>query len=66
MERRNLLVDAGIELPDYLPAASRAAADDVLDAAVVAWSASRISLGVARSLPVVPPMQAGRAVAIWY
>lgn len=66
MERRHLLVDAGIALPDYLPAAGRVAADDVLDAAVAAWSASRMALGFARSLPVAPPMQTGRAVAIWY
>jgi len=43
------------------------AADDVVDAAAAAWSAHRIALGSALSLPTTPEFDAdGRAVAIWY
>jgi predicted RNase H-like nuclease len=64
MERRRLLAGAGIELPDALPV--DAPADDVLDAAVVAWTAHRKARGAAVALPADPPWQDGRAVAIWY
>lgn len=37
--RRRLLIGAGIELPDVIADVAGAAADDVVDAAVVAWSA---------------------------
>jgi predicted RNase H-like nuclease len=65
MERRRLLAEAGIELPDELMA-GQAAADDVLDAAIVAWSAARRASGTAATLPADPPVQDGRPVAIWY
>ncbi|PWU24794.1 MAG: DUF429 domain-containing protein [Candidatus Rokuibacteriota bacterium] len=65
MERRQLLTEAGIELPDKL-IGGEAAADDVLDAAIVAWSALRRARGEAVTLPSDPPMQDGRPVAIWY
>jgi predicted RNase H-like nuclease len=65
MERRRLLAAAGIELPDEL-GIGQAAADDVLDAAVAAWSAARKARGEAAMLPSEPPIQAGRPVAIWY
>jgi predicted RNase H-like nuclease len=65
MERRLLLASAGIELPDELTA-GHTAADDVLDAAIVAWSAARKERGEAATLPVDPPVQDGRPVAIWY
>jgi predicted RNase H-like nuclease len=65
MERRRLLSAAGIVLPDEL-AAGRAAADDVLDAAIAAWSAARKAKGEAATLPPYPPVQDGRLVAIWY
>jgi predicted RNase H-like nuclease len=65
MERRRLLVEAGLELPDEL-SAGRAAADDVLDAAIAAWSAARKARGEAATLPPDPPVQDGRPVAIWY
>src|SRR5262249_28377254 len=64
-ERRRLLAGTGIEVPDALPGCD-AAADDVLDAAVVAWTAARKARGEAGSLPVDPPWSDGRAVAIWY
>jgi predicted RNase H-like nuclease len=65
LERRRLLAEWGLELPDRL-AAGEAPADDVLDAAVAAWSATRKALGEARTLPADPPTQDGRLVAIWY
>jgi len=65
MERRRLLATAGIELPDEMEVGP-AAADDVLDAAVAAWSAARKARGEAAMLPPDPPIQAGRPVAIWY
>jgi predicted RNase H-like nuclease len=65
MERRRLLASAGIELPDELTA-GQAAADDVLDAAIAAWSAARKDRGEAATLPADPPVQDGRPVAIWY
>jgi predicted RNase H-like nuclease len=65
MERRRLLATAGIELPDEL-SAGQAAADDVLDAAIAAWSATRKARGEAVPLPPDPPMENGRPVAIWY
>ncbi|GAA1720622.1 DUF429 domain-containing protein [Streptomyces yatensis] len=65
--RRRMLEDQGIVLPDDLGPAGRVPSDDVLDAAVAAWSARRIALGTARSLPD-PPQEAdtGLSAAIWY
>ena len=65
MERRRLLREHRLRLPDRLTA-GEAAADDILDAAVLAWSAGRIADGVALTLPDEPPSQDGRPVAIWY
>ena len=66
-QRRALLANAGIVIPDGLGPAGIAAADDILDAAVAAWSANRIAQGVATSLPNPPEHDAsGRQVAIWY
>src|SRR5205823_2691454 len=61
MERRRLLAEHGLEVPDEL-AAGTASADDVLDAAVAAWSAERIARGEAKTLPAEPPEQARRPV----
>jgi predicted RNase H-like nuclease len=67
-DRRALLVAAGVVLPADLGCAGLvAAADDVLDAAVAAWSAQRIATGRGRSLPDPPERDAGgRPMAIWY
>jgi len=63
--RRSLLAEAGIVLPDELGEADRVPADDVLDAAVAAWSAHRIAQGAAGRIPEVPELDAeGRAVEI--
>ncbi|MYU16409.1 DUF429 domain-containing protein [Streptomyces sp. SID8361] len=64
--RRRLLAGQGIVLPDDLGPAGRVPPDDVLDAAAAAWSARRIALGTARSLPDPPQKAAGLPVAIWY
>lgn len=45
----------------------QAARDDVLDALVALWSAQRIAVGAAASLPTLPvPDATGLATAIWY
>ena len=63
--RRSLLAEAGIVLPDALGEADRVPADDVLDAAVAAWSAHRIARGTARRIPETPELdREGRAVEI--
>jgi predicted RNase H-like nuclease len=49
-----------------LDGGGEAAADDVLDAAIVAWTAERKVRGEASKLPADPPVEEGRAVAIWY
>jgi predicted RNase H-like nuclease len=64
--RRHALEGAGIVVPPELGDAAGVGADDVLDAAVVAWSARRIAAGVARSFPDPPtPLGDGRVDAIW-
>lgn len=66
-QRRRLLEDAGVSLPDDLGPAGVVPVDDVLDAAAVAVSASRIARGLATSLPDPPERDAdGTAMAIWY
>ncbi len=67
VERRRALEAAGISL-DRIDdvAAVRASVDDMLDAAVAAWSAARIARGTARSFPDPPALDAaGKRVAIW-
>jgi predicted RNase H-like nuclease len=63
--RRRLLAEAGVVLPEVIPEVAGAVADDVVDAAVVAWSARRIATGTARSIPNPPEESRGRQVAIW-
>ena len=66
-ERRALLEATGICIPDTLGEVGTVAADDILDAAVAAWSAGRIAAGEAVSLPSPPERDAGgRPIAIWY
>jgi predicted RNase H-like nuclease len=66
--RRGLLATASIVLPPELGlAGARAGVDDVLDAAVAAWSAARVRDGLARSMPDPPePSSDGIPAAIWY
>jgi predicted RNase H-like nuclease len=64
--RRQALSEAGIVTPTDLAEARGVAVDDVLDAAVVAWSARRIAAGRARSFPDPPErLPDGRLDAIW-
>ena len=53
-ERRVALAAAGIHLDDVGEVGALAAADDVLDAAAVAWSTRRLVRGEGRSLPADP------------
>ena len=53
-ERRTLLAAAGVLLPDNLPGGGHAAPDDVVDAAIAAWSAMRVALGRSSTLPAGP------------
>jgi predicted RNase H-like nuclease len=65
--RRRLLTDAGIVLDgDMGLAGQRVGVDDVLDAAVVAWTALRVVRGEAFSLPDPPEVVDGAVMAaIW-
>lgn len=65
--RRAALAAEGVVVPDDIgPAGRLAGADDVLDAAAVAWTARRIHAGAARPFPD-PPVEVpgGRRQAIW-
>ena len=53
-QRRRALATAGIIVPDVLGDAGRVPPDDILDAAVAAWSAARIANGHHGTLPVDP------------
>lgn len=66
--RRSLLATAGITVPSDLGLAGVCAGvDDVLDAAVAAWSAGRVRDALARSIPDPPQtFSDGIAAAIWY
>ena len=66
--RRRLLDGVGLTLaPDLGVAGQCAGVDDVLDAAVAAWTAGRVRDGIARSLPDPPEVFSdGLAAAIWY
>lgn len=54
LERRRALAEADIELGDMGEVGTLAAADDVLDAAAVAWSTRRLVTGAGRSWPDPP------------
>ncbi len=62
--RRQLLAGAGIVLPDLIADVAGAVADDVVDAAVVAWSARRVAGGTAHPADLEGSVAAG--VAIWF
>ena len=61
--RIGLLKAAGIELPAEVGGAGRAGPDDLLDAAAVAWTATRYARGEARRLP---EGTSGDEPVIWY
>lgn len=66
-QRQALLAEAGIMLPaDIGPAGLKAGVDDVLDAAISAWTARRLTEGLAVSFPDPPVTYSdGWACAIW-
>ena len=66
-ERLEALRDAGIIIGDIGAAGGMAGADDVLDAAVAAWSAARLYRGDGISLPDPPETapDTARPIAIW-
>ena len=65
--RRQLLARAGIVLGDDLGrAGEKAGVDDILDAAVAAWTALRVTRGQARSIPDPPELFSdGLPCAVW-
>jgi predicted RNase H-like nuclease len=65
--RRDALRQQGIDLGGVSrEAGARCATDDMLDAGAAAWSAERILVGRARSIPAQPqPSPEGRGIAIW-
>jgi predicted RNase H-like nuclease len=65
--RQQLLAAHGIDLDDDLGLSGlRVGVDDVLDAAAVAWTATRVAAGTARSLPAKPErFSDGIDCAIW-
>jgi predicted RNase H-like nuclease len=63
--RRTLLEKAGIILPGEMGKAGEAAVDDILDAAVAAWTARRVHDATAVSLPDPPEPLGGIEAAIW-
>ena len=67
-ERRQILARQGLILDGpLLPAGRHAGPDDVLDAAIAAWSARRLAAGTGQSLPARPEelTPGGRPMAIW-
>lgn len=65
-ERRRLLAAAGLDLPEDLGPLGACPADDVLDAAVAAWTAAGPGLGAPLvPHPADPPLDGDRPVAIW-
>ena len=67
-ERMGLLGSVGLVVPaDAGDLGGHAGPDDVLDAAVVAWTAMRVARGEAESLPDPPEQFSdGLAAAIWF
>jgi hypothetical protein len=68
MERRDLLQAAGIDVPNSLLGdAGTAPPDDVLDAAIAAWTARRIAQKTAQLLPASTVQTGARLTGvIWY
>lgn len=65
--RYELLRSAGLDVPRDTGAGWAVPEHDLLDSAAAAWSARRVALGEARSLPDPPEIdELGRQVAIWY
>jgi predicted RNase H-like nuclease len=66
VRRRRLLAQAGIVLDDDLGPAGSAAVDDILDAAIAAWTARRVARNEAEPMPDPPQVFSdGLPSAIW-
>ena len=61
MVRRSILANRGIDLPQVLPELGGADPSDILDASIVAWSASRIAKNLAERFPT----DGSRLTSIW-
>ena len=61
MVRRAILAERGIRLPEVLPELGGADPSDILDASIVAWSASRIAKNLAEPFPT----DGSRLTSIW-
>lgn len=67
-ERRVILANQGLAVEGpMLPGGASAGVDDVLDAAIAAWSARRLVAGIGESFPAHPDQfsPGGRPIAIW-
>ena len=67
-ERRLILANQGLAIEGpMLPGGTHAGVDDILDAAIAAWSARRLIAGIGESFPSHPDQfsLAGRPIAIW-
>lgn len=67
-ERRAILAGLGLAIGGpMLPGGAHAGVDDVLDAAIAAWSAGRLVAGAGVSFPAEPDQYTrdGRPIAIW-
>lgn len=66
VRRRRLLAQAGIVLDDDLGPTGSAAVDDILDAAIAAWTARRVARNKAEPLPDPPQVFSdSTSSAIW-
>jgi len=61
MVRRSILAERGIDLPQSLPELGSADPSDILDASIVAWSASRVANKSAERFPG----DGSRLTSIW-
>lgn len=64
-ERMRVLGEHGLVLPSEIVELGHVGAEDVLDAAAVAWSAARIATRHARTFPDPPQVVDGAQIAIW-
>ena len=64
-QRMDLIRGAGLEVPADIGRAGSVGADDVLDAAVAAWTARRVAHKTALSFPSPAPVDDRGLVAIW-
>ena len=66
-ERINALTELGFnlcDLADQLSTPLDAAADDLLDAAALCWSASRLATGQGKTIPEIPEIYRQQEIAI--